>query len=572
MTRVRILAALAAAVLALSVVPASAQDDPTDNLPDGGDGLPEDGDGLEGDEDADSDADGGTQAEGADLPGDADGGRFIATADGGGFDVQLAGEGLTIGVSRVGVQSSGDGDACDDALACAFAAGEAALGDSATVAVTTGADSADATAFDLDELRPLLSGAIGTALANASAEDGLTTADAEGGALDAKVVLTQELADELPAELTEGLEELLSALEDAGGEEDGDGGGETPLDDLIGSLEGELENLDAEEIESILGEAGLASGAQTQQGATTQPTVDDVAAELVDANHAAAQEGDDPADVDEDADAVEDVADESGQAGDGDGDEPSPEAIAALIEEALGGDSSAAQNPEGLVGDLIGALEQLVDDLTSRPLAHVVLGPTTSQAEDDGGLTTAAANSQGAVVVLLPTDDSTPQNPEGLVTVEAGASSASVASDRVDPTAEFDPALVRLGVANPITNEVEEIEVAPGQSECGGASPIVVCVSAGHGDTNVEGGGASAASNAVSLTALEDPLPQLSVELAAATAAVNADDAPVGPQEQPVDEPEPDPTLPVTGGGALVPGLLLLGAGVSGFAALRRRE
>jgi hypothetical protein len=146
-----------------------------------------------------------------------------------------------------------------------------------------------------------------------------------------------------------------------------------------------------------------------------------------------------------------------------------------------------------------------------------------------------------------------------------------VQSDRTDASADFDPRLVTLGVTNPVTNEVETISVEPGESQCVGAEPLVVCVSVADGDTTVEGSGASATANAVSVTAFEDPLPQVKLDLAAATAAVNSDEVVEPFQEQAPEEPTPQPALPVTGGGALVPGLLLLGAGSAGFAALRRR-
>lgn len=557
MTRVRILAALAAIVLAVGVLPASAQEDELDeSVPeDEGGGLLE---GLGGDDDGEAaDAEAG-EAEGEELP-EGDGARFIATADGGGFDVQLADERLTVGLSEVGVQSSADGQACGDALACASAAGETLLGETAEVALTEGNASDSATAFDLDELQPLASGGIGEAAADANVSGGVTGANARGGALDLTVTLTEGLLED-----EEGLQQLLEGL--LGGE---DGADQSQLDELIGELEGMLD-LDAEEIEEVLSGAGLTPGAQTQSNSTSRATVEDVAGELVDASRTAAQEdeeGDEP--VDElDQEAGEDLAAEDDGEDDGgeESEEPSPEAVTALIEDVLGGDGEQPEGPDALVQ----AIEGLLNDLTSQPLLSTAVGPTSSTAEDADEVTAASARAHGAQVVLVPTDENSLENPDGLVTLEVGSASASVTSDRLDAEADFDPALARLRVTNPLTGEIEEVEVAPGESDCAGAEPLVICVSVGDGDTTVEGAGAAASANAVSVTALQDPLPQLSVDLAAATAAVNAGE-PVGPQEQP-GEPEPEPALPVTGGGALVPGLLLLGAGSAGFAALRRRE
>ncbi|PSO47504.1 MAG: hypothetical protein BRC32_04215 [Actinobacteria bacterium QS_8_72_14] len=116
----------------------------------------------------------------------------------------------------------------------------------------------------------------------------------------------------------------------------------------------------------------------------------------------------------------------------------------------------------------------------------------------------------------------------------------------------------------------------PGQSECVGTQPLQLCVSVGDGNTTVSGSGASASANAVSIQALGGTLPELSVDLAGASTGVNAAPAAqVEPQEEPQQPQEPtvEPVgqeLPDTGGGALVPGLLLLGAGGAGFAGLRR--
>lgn len=558
MTRFRILAALSAAVLALSVLPASAQQDEVDD-PLGGGGDAE------------------AQQDDTALPDDAaEGARFIGTADGGGFIVKLAEEQLTVGLSEVGVQSSTDGAACEENLACATAAGETILGETAQVGTTQGSASDSATAFDLNALEPLAVGGIGNAAANVNVDGGVTSATADGGALDLEVSLTEELLNE---DVVGSLEGLLEQL--LGGE---DGLDQEQLDQLIGELEGQL-NLESDEISGILQDAGISPGAQTQStDGGGMATPDEVAQELVDAHEARQQddpvegqdnpvegqddpvEGEDnpveddqenPVEGNEEADALQEDGEEDPDTGE----------IASLIEDLLSSDGEQPEGPE----DLLQAIENLLQDPTGQPLLTTAVGPTNSEAEDAGGVTSATGKSQGVQVVLLPTENHTLDNPDGLVSLQVGVASASVSSDRANAEADFDPALARIRVTNPLTGDVEEISVEPGQSECAGSEPLVLCVSVGHGDTTVDGSGAAASANAVSVTALGDPLPELSVELAAANAAVNAADAEVAGQEEPKDV-QADANLPETGGGLLVPGLVLLGAGAAGFAGLRRRS
>lgn len=518
MRRVRILAALAAAMLVVGVLPATAQ------------------------------------SEGETLPQDADDGmRFIGTASGAGFNVGLDEESLTVGMSEVGVQSSPDGEACDSDLACASAAGEATLGETAAVSISEGSASDDATAFDLNDFDPLVNGSIGTAMVAALVQDGVTSAEAKGGVLEADVVLNQELEDILGGELDQTLEELLGALE-----EGGDGGGDNPLDELIGELEASSLDLNPEEIEAVLADFDLSRGASTQSSDGGQRASSrDIANALLD-RQAESRQADDPEDDD-----VERAAETLEQHDDGGGD-PDAEELEGIIDDVLDGGGDDTE-PDDLVGNLTGAIEDLLNDLTSRPLARIIVGPSASEAENASPVT-AAASAQGAQVVVLPTDASTPENPEGLITLQVGSSSVSVTSDGANADANFDPALARLGLANPLTGEFDVVEVAPGESQCAGEQPLELCISVGDGDTTVEGSGASASANAVSITALGGELPQLSADLAAVTAAVNADDV-----VAPVEEPEPEPELPSTGGGMLLPGLLLLGAGGAGFAGLRRR-
>lgn len=610
--RLRTLAVLAAAVLAVGVLPASAQQDsggglPTDGLPT--DGLPTDGLGGGGGQ-------GQAQQQVPDSPGD-----FIATADGGALEINLAGQSLTVGHSEAGIQSSTDGEACADGLACALASGEALLGESAEVNLgANDQDSDQAAALELDQLEPLLDASVSEATVSAStgASDGegdTREAAGQGGILSADVSLTEGLLQDLPQDqLTGQLQDILNALQGTAG---GDGGG-NPLDGLTGQLDPLLGNLDTGQITDILSGSGLGlASTGGDGGGQTSPL--QVAQQLVDANQAlggdsssgsgdggASGDGGGSADGDgeggdgllegalgggdgeasADADAGADAGGDSGgdvdadargslEVGEG-GQAPSPEEVAAIIEQATGeAETSQVTDPTGLIGQLTGTLEQLLGgDLTGGDVASVRVGPTESQASHDtGDLTSASAHSQGAVVVVLPTADSTPQDPQGLATVEVGRATASANSDGTEPAADFDPAVARVTVANPLADGgVEEIAVSPGQSECAGATPLELCVSVGSGSTSVTETGAAASANAVSIRALGGVLPELSVELAAANVGVNAAaDEQVGGQEQPPQE-QVQQQLPRTGGGTLVPGLLLLGAGAAGFAGLRRRR
>ena len=573
--RVRLLAALAAATLVMGVLPASAQD-ANDSQGALDDGLPTDGLGDLGGADSGTD----TQQGAGDLPDTQQGARFIATADGGALDIRLSGESLTVGHSEVGIQSADSGTACDQALACARASGEALIGEKAQASTSSGAASDSAAALELNELDPLLDASVGTASADALASDN-TSAEAQGGILKAEVSLTEGLlSDSSRDDMTDELNNLLNSTEGVSG---GSGAG-TPVNVLSGQLDPMLDNLDTDQIQGILSGSGPSS-ASTAETASLQGSPMQLAEQLLDANATAGDSGNSqdsggltaaPEDLldgvtgGSDADANADANAET--------DTPSTDDIASLIEGAQG-DSGATSptEPGGLNQDLTGVVQDLLDDLTSRPLASVQVGPTSSAALDDGDATTASTSSQGAVVVILPTEDSTRQNPEGLATVQVGDASASVSSDRETADANFDPAVARLSLGGALLDGgTEDITVRPGQSECVGTQPLQLCVSVGDGNTTVSGSGASASANAVSIQALGGTLPELSVDLAGASTGVNAAPAAqVEPQEEPQQPQEPtvEPVgqeLPDTGGGALVPGLLLLGAGGAGFAGLRR--
>lgn len=522
MTRLRTLAGLAAALLLVAALPVAA----------------EDGDGS-----GDSGGDGEARDE------------FVATGSGAGFDLRVADEGLTIGFAEVGVQSDADGVACEDDLACAAAAGETLLGETASVSLSQGTAQQTATALDLgDLLGPALAGGIGIAEASALVEGGVTAAEARGGAADLQVTLNQELLDGLDGDPTEALEEVLQGL---------GGGGEDPLGELSAVVDRE-----PEVVEGALNEIGLPVGPngrlQWQGGEEPRPETRVLAEDLVNAlDDEGADAGGDHATTSDTGTVVDDA--DSPDVLPDDGAETQQEEIDLdELEGVLDGllDDGDGEAPEDLLGTLTGILEQLLEDITAHPLVGVRVGPAMSEATDENDVTSALAGSHGAQVVVLPTPEDTADDPQGLVILELGASRAEVNSDRLDATADFDAAVARLRVFDPQAEEYIEVAVEPGQSQCVGVDPLEICVEVGHGDTNVEGSGASAAANAVSITALNDPLPEVSLALAAAEAAVNATS---------VEPPKPEePDLPVTGGGALIPGLLLLGVGTAGFVGLRR--
>jgi hypothetical protein len=224
-------------------------------------------------------------------------------------------------------------------------------------------------------------------------------------------------------------------------------------------------------------------------------------------------------------------------------------------------------DPSGLGERLKGTVDQLNENLSQTPLVSLSAGATISEASDIDGVTTVSALARGAVLVIGPTLENDLINaPEGLIILEVGAASASASTNQQTATATFDPALVRLRVFDPTTNDYDVVEIAPGDpATCGGEdTPLETCVTVGGGETVVQGAGAAATAAGVSIRTLADPLPTLRLDLAAVEAAVNA--APPAPPE-----PEPAPVLPRTGVDLALPALGLLSVGAAGAFGLRRR-
>jgi hypothetical protein len=228
-------------------------------------------------------------------------------------------------------------------------------------------------------------------------------------------------------------------------------------------------------------------------------------------------------------------------------------------------------DPTGQVGPRVkGVLERIAENLGSAPLATVVAGPANSTSVDADGVTTATAKSNGAVITLVPTPESVPLAPQGLIVIEVGAAFATATTDQTTATAEFDPALVRVRVFDPNEESgFREIEIAQdAERTCVGQSPLIACIGAGSGRTEMNGAAAAAEAQGVTVQLFEAPLPQVNLDLAIASAAVNA--APPPPPPPPPVVPDPD--LPRTGGALALPALALGGVGLAGFAALRRRR
>lgn len=240
-------------------------------------------------------------------------------------------------------------------------------------------------------------------------------------------------------------------------------------------------------------------------------------------------------------------------------------------------DPLAETAPAGTVDRIQASLQQILDGLVDAPLVSIALGPSDSTTVDTGGVTTATASAKGAVITVAPTAVSLPTAPEGLIIIEVGAASATATTDQRAASATFDPAVVRVSIFDPLTGEYDPvIEVAPGQSGCQtDGTPLEgvldLCIAAGGGETTQDGAGAAAVAAGVSITLDLAGQDVLDLALARAEVGVNAAPPAAAPAPAPTTPP-PGINLPRTGGGALVPGLVVMGlAGLSGLAVARRR-
>jgi LPXTG-motif cell wall-anchored protein len=136
-------------------------------------------------------------------------GRATATA----LELTLAGEGLTTGFSRAAAQSAPSADGCTgDIRACAEGAGllTPIFSEKAEAAAPGNPGPNDLTAFTVpSELGPLLTAAIGRAVAEASADTD-SRARGDGGIATVDLTLTQTLAEALP--IQDALQEISDSL------------------------------------------------------------------------------------------------------------------------------------------------------------------------------------------------------------------------------------------------------------------------------------------------------------------------------------------------------------------------
>lgn len=386
------------------------------------------------------------QEPGPDGPTAPSGALFAGVASATGLELTLQGQGLTVGFTDARVQSGPTEDGCEgDRVACAQAAGELLLGETAEAFAPGNPGPNEATAFSLPaELEPLANLDVGRAVAEASTAP---SANADAAAATLELNATRTLAEDAPVQ--------------------------EPLREISDSLVGPV----------------------------------------------------------------------------ADGD------------------------PTGEVGPrLKESLDFIIDNLDETPLVTLDVAPSSSESTNVNGTTAASAVTQGAEMVVVPTGDQQliDLGFPGLILVEVSRAEVSVSTDATTGTANADPAIVRISVLDPEALSYDVIEVAPGQSACAAeGTPLQVCVSAAGSEVVQDGPNAAAAAQGVRITALAEPLPELVVALAAAEAGVSAAPPPEPAAPAP---PAPAQELPVTGFTLLIPGLLLLGLGGTGFAVSRRRR
>lgn len=246
-------AALLLGVLLLAAAPVGAQD-----LPDTGGLVPEES---------------GTADTGTAAPPTAGAPVFAAVANAVALELQLAGEGLTIGSTDARVQSGPTADGCEgDRVACALAAGELLLGETAEAFVPGNEGPNDATAFELPpELEELLDLDVGVAVAEASPTP---SADADAAAATLALNLTQTLAEQLAVQ--EPLQEISDSLLDPIAE--GDPTGEL-APRLKETLDFVIANLDEVPLATV--EVGPSSSESISTAGTTRALATAEGAKLV---------------------------------------------------------------------------------------------------------------------------------------------------------------------------------------------------------------------------------------------------------------------------------------------------
>ena len=152
-----------------------------------------------------------------------------------------------------------------------------------------------------------------------------------------------------------------------------------------------------------------------------------------------------------------------------------PPTLATGLEDALGAIAEgiapiADQDPTGTLADIADQLTALLGDLGAAPLMAVDLGGTTSDATHQGATTAARSTVRGSSIVLVPTPESTPLAPVGLITIEVSDSNAEAATDARAANADFDAASIRVTMLPGILDAAADIVIAP--SGAGGGTPV----------------------------------------------------------------------------------------------------
>ncbi len=152
-----------------------------------------------------------------------------------------------------------------------------------------------------------------------------------------------------------------------------------------------------------------------------------------------------------------------------------PPTLATGLEDALGAIAQAIapivdQDPTGTLADIADQLTVLLADLGAAPLMAVDLGGTTSDATHQGATTAARSTVRGSSIVLVPTPESTPLAPVGLITIEVSDSNAEAATDARAANADFDAASIRVTMLPGILDATADVVIAP--SGAGGGTPV----------------------------------------------------------------------------------------------------
>lgn len=232
-----------------------------------------------------------------------------------------------------------------------------------------------------------------------------------------------------------------------------------------------------------------------------------------------------------------------------------------------------------LLGDAPLPVDSLLDDLLSAlnataDVVSIELGPASSSAATAADKVTSSGTAQGAVVELIhrlapPVDDTPAVELPPMVTIEVGAATASANVTRAtgEAAGEFDPALVRVTIAEDVAAALgmpegaNVIEIAPGQTQCLGLpDPLESCITVGNGAVTPTDTGITATAAGVSLDLLTGlPGGGVSLDLAAASATVS------GTPAVAATTTTAPPELPRTGG---TPWLPVAGVGLIGAAGL----